>query len=204
MLPKTFELLFLASSLCYLLTLHSGAYKWSYLVKCIPILSLAVMVITSPQGSRLIFLGLLFSAAGDIALDLNHNRYFVYGLGFFLLAHIFYTTALSQHFSTTKLFQPLTLTVIGALAVYVVVMSLLLRPKLGSLASAVYLYIAVITVMGISASFCSSMTLAGALIFIISDSLIAINKFLQPIPGSSYWIMITYYLAQYLIVKGTL
>lgn len=204
MLPRTLELLFLISSLSYLLTIQFGAYRGSYLVKCIPIISLAVLVITSPQANRFIFLGLLFSAGGDIALDLDRNRYFVHGLGLFLVAHIFYVAAFSQSFSSTRLTEPLILVVISVLAIYAIAMSLLLRPKLGNLAVAVYLYIAIITVMGISASFRSLWVLVGALIFMLSDSLIAINKFLQPIPGSSYWIMITYYLAQYLIAKGAI
>lgn len=192
------ELLFLVSSLCYLLTIQFGPYRGSYIVKSIPILSLAALVLTGSQN-RLIFLGLLFSAGGDIALDLDRGRYFVHGLGLFLVAHIFYTAAFLQGGWLTN---RLTLTVISILVVYAVAMSLLLRPKLGNLAVPVYLYIAVITAMGISASFRGSWVLAGALIFMLSDSMIAINKFLQPIPGSNYWIMITYYLAQYLIAKG--
>lgn len=192
------ELLFLASSLCYLLTIQFSPYRYSYIVKSIPILSLAALALTGSQN-RLIFLGLLFSAGGDIALDLDRGRYFVHGLGLFLVAHIFYTAAFLQGGWLT---DRLTLTVISILVVYAVAMSLLLRPKLGNLAVPVYLYIAVITAMGISASFRGLWVLAGALIFMLSDSMIAINKFLQPIPGSNYWIMITYYLAQYLIAKG--
>ncbi len=193
------ELLFLVSSLCYLLTIQFSPYRGSYIVKSIPILSLAALVLTG-SPSRLIFFGLLFSAGGDIALDLDRGRYFVHGLGLFLVAHIFYTAAFLQSSGTA---DRLTFTVITILAVYAVGMSLLLRPKLGNLAVPVYLYIAVITAMGISASFRSPLVLTGALIFMLSDSMIAINKFLQPIPGSNYWIMITYYLAQYLIAKGT-
>ena len=43
---------------------------------------------------------------------------------------------------------------------------------------------------------------AGALLFILSDSLIALNKFLVPIPGSAFFVMSTYAAAQYLIVVG--
>jgi uncharacterized membrane protein YhhN len=44
----------------------------------------------------------------------------------------------------------------------------------------------------------------GALFFMISDSLLAINKFLTPVPLASLGIMFTYMLAQYLIVEGVL
>jgi len=42
----------------------------------------------------------------------------------------------------------------------------------------------------------------GALLFMVSDSLLAINKFSQPIPSASFFIMLTYITAQYFIVKG--
>jgi uncharacterized membrane protein YhhN len=46
--------------------------------------------------------------------------------------------------------------------------------------------------------------LAGAILFVFSDSLIAINKFAVGIPKSGIWIMTTYILAQYLIMSGLL
>lgn len=45
---------------------------------------------------------------------------------------------------------------------------------------------------------------AGSLFFIISDSLIALNKFLTPVPHERILIMTTYILAQYLIMRGIL
>jgi uncharacterized membrane protein YhhN len=46
--------------------------------------------------------------------------------------------------------------------------------------------------------------LLGAMLFIISDSFIAINKFINPFPFESYWIMSTYYAAQFMLVTGFL
>ena len=48
------------------------------------------------------------------------------------------------------------------------------------------------------------LVLIGAISFIASDSLIAINKFAFAIPFSGVWIMTTYIVAQYLIVEGIL
>ena len=39
----------------------------------------------------------------------------------------------------------------------------------------------------------------GALSFVVSDSMLAYNKFVSPIPYSHLWVMITYYGAQLLI-----
>lgn len=42
----------------------------------------------------------------------------------------------------------------------------------------------------------------GSLLFMASDSMIAINKFTTEIPMAGFWIMISYILAQYLIMRG--
>jgi len=42
----------------------------------------------------------------------------------------------------------------------------------------------------------------GAIFFIISDSLLALNKFYSPLPLSGIWIMTTYSIAQSFIVLG--
>jgi uncharacterized membrane protein YhhN len=46
--------------------------------------------------------------------------------------------------------------------------------------------------------------LVGAIIFVSSDSILAFNKFYEPVVLSSFLIMITYLVAQYLIVSGIL
>ena len=46
------------------------------------------------------------------------------------------------------------------------------------------------------------MVLAGAILFIISDSVLAINKFVQPVSLSTLIIMVTYIAAQWLITIG--
>ena len=43
---------------------------------------------------------------------------------------------------------------------------------------------------------------AGSLLFLISDSMIAIDKFSMEIPLGGFWIMVTYLSAQYLIMRG--
>jgi uncharacterized membrane protein YhhN len=44
--------------------------------------------------------------------------------------------------------------------------------------------------------------IAGALLFVISDSLLAINKFYKPLPFAALFIMLTYCAAQYFIVRA--
>jgi len=47
-----------------------------------------------------------------------------------------------------------------------------------------------------------NLVLAGAILFVLSDSMIAVNKFSYSIPSARIFIMTTYIIAQYLIVTG--
>ena len=86
-------------------------------------------------------------------------------------------------------------------------MAFVLTPSLKEMAIPVYIYMTAITLMGIFASLRASkndFTLYGAISFIVSDSVLAINKFMMPVVAVDYVVMITYYLALFLIVYGFL
>ncbi|MEG0047153.1 MAG: lysoplasmalogenase, partial [Comamonas sp.] len=44
----------------------------------------------------------------------------------------------------------------------------------------------------------------GASAFMVSDSILAINRFVQPLPWAAIWVLTSYYVAQALIVQGSL
>lgn len=48
------------------------------------------------------------------------------------------------------------------------------------------------------------LVMMGAIFFVCSDSLIAVNKFAIKIPHSGFWVMSSYILAQLLIMTGLL
>jgi len=125
------------------------------------------------------------------------------GLGFFLIAQIFYIATFSRDFKMQKPRIPIA----AILLVYSLTMAIIMTPSLKEMALPVYVYLATIATMGIFAAFRASpnkLVLYGAVLFIASDSMIAINKFLTPIPASDYLVMFSYYLAQFLIVYGFL
>ena len=81
----------------------------------------------------------------------------------------------------------------------------ILLQSLGSMLIPVVVYSLVLSCMGISAMLADLGTpLAGfgALLFIASDAMIAINKFRGAFPGNEHLIWITYYSAQFLILRG--
>ena len=161
--------------------------------------------------SKLVIFALGCSLIGDIALMFQSENeiLFMVGLGFFLLAHIGYAfinfNLVNDDQRKIKLYwQDIPLIIIG-FGVF-----LLIKDGLGNLQIPVLSYIVIISFMAITArqrynrsdneSFW--LIMAGALFFILSDTLLAMNKFLGPIENERILIMSTYVIAQFLIVKG--
>jgi sterol desaturase/sphingolipid hydroxylase (fatty acid hydroxylase superfamily)/uncharacterized membrane protein YhhN len=149
---------------------------------------------------------LVFSLVGDVFLMLPGN-YFIPGLASFLVAHLFYIALFRQGqgwFASKR-------ALVGVLAVgalmYSIVWSGLNDPVLKI---AVAAYVGVISLMAAQAigratttgDAASRWVAVGACVFMLSDSLIAINKFVTPVALSSLWILSTYYCAQMLIVHN--
>lgn len=197
----------LYSGLClfYLLSLDFRPYPLDFLFKAMPVFLLMFACIQYSKGKpRLLLLATLaFSAAGDILLSLTFQNSFLFGLGAFLVAQIFYQIQLWPRRNWQK-WKGLPLLVIGCFAG---IMLYLLLPNLDKMQLPVIGYMLVISLMAASAVMAvtdSKRVMYGAMIFLISDALIAWNLFLQPIPYRSYLVMITYYLAQFLLICGIL
>ena len=204
MLNKILYVVFLCFALLFLATMNVSPYPFDFVVKTIPILCLAVLAFSNIPGIKgiLIGVGLLFSGCGDVLLHIDGVAYFVHGLGAFLIAHLFYIAALIRQPALIRSRLPVLL----AIGVYGFIMGVLLFPHLGDMLIPVAAYLFIILAMGISAALGTAnhtLVIAGALLFIISDSLIAINRLLTPVPLSGFLIMITYYLAQLFITHGS-
>lgn len=153
---------------------------------------------------------LLFSLLGDVLLmfdDLSAN-YFMMGLIAFLMAHLFYILLFLKYRDKNR--KPIWFGLL--LIVYGIGMFYGLKDGLGEMLVPVIFYMMVILVMVISAYWRTKtlgkwsyiLVFFGALFFMISDSLLAINKFHTALPLSNVSIMLTYALAQFLIVFGIL
>ena len=187
----------------YVATLALQPYPGDFVVKSIPAICLSVLALTAIPGLRgkLLATALLFCAAGDAALAYGDGDHLTVGLGLFLVAQVLFVVTFTRDFRIQKPRIP------GAvfLVVYAVLMALILRPSLEDMALPVYVYLTVITIMGITAAFrypTGALVVCGALFFIASDSMLAIEEFRDPFPASDYLVMITYYLALFLIAYG--
>lgn len=161
---------------------------------------------------RPILIALFFSVVGDTAL-LYENvspHFFTIGLGAFLLAHVFYSITFAKYWNkknNSVFWMILTLVIIYGIGLFYA-----LKDNLGPLMIPVIIYILVILGMFITAfkrqdnvnkkSF--YFVLIGALLFMISDSILAIDKFLIEVPFSLILIMSTYAFAQLAIAFGIL
>lgn len=200
---KVYLLVFFVFAIAHIGTVPIQPYPGSFVIKAIPVLTLSVLALTKVAGlkGKLLFAALLLSAGGDIALALDEGQYFTIGLGFFLVAHIVYIVAFSRDFKAQKSRIPIA----AILVAYAVAIAIIMTDSLEEMLIPVYLYMVVITLMGIFAIFRgpkSKLVLYGALSFIVSDSILAINEFMVSVPASDYLVMLTYYLAQFLIIYG--
>lgn len=159
---------------------------------------------------KITLLALLFSLTGDILLMFvgTSANFFIGGLFAFLLAHIMYILTFLK--KRNKTINPLPIIII--LLIYAIGVFYIIKDGLGNMKIPVLLYLIVILTMVASASFRKgkvsnksyNLVFIGALFFVISDSVLSMNKFYQPFASSGIIIMFTYALAQYLIVMGLL
>jgi uncharacterized membrane protein YhhN len=152
----------------------------------------------------------VFSVAGDtLLLFANTNElFFILGLCAFLVAHLFYICTFHQIRTTHHIAGKWYVAIIVAVYYFLIINFLL--PHLGGLKYPVIVYGLVISFMLLVAmhlydledNLTARYLLTGAIFFVISDSVLALNKFYQSYTWGGWIIMITYVLAQWLLVKG--
>jgi uncharacterized membrane protein YhhN len=197
----------IACGLAYLITRGLPAFPGSVVVKGLSVAALALLAFRTLNDRDGIILGvsLLFSSLGDVFLGLGDDRWFVFGLGSFLIAHLLYIGLFVRHWPTpfaASLKQKLL--AVGLIA-FSLAMFAWLWPGLGDLKIAVAAYLCALVGMGVTATFArfsGRWIIAGALLFILSDSMIAVCKFKSPVAYSHYLIWATYYIAQLCIALG--
>jgi|SRR5687767_9941577 len=158
-----------------------------------------------------ILAAIFFSWVGDILLMLvdKDPEFFLAGLISFLVAHIFYVLTFFQFLRNEKVKIRVWIMIVVA-ASYLLLM-IWLSPYLGEMKWPVRIYGFVICTMLFLAMHLSYikfksagiLVMYGALLFVISDFLIATNKFYGSLGIIGFLIMLTYGLAQLLIIVGT-
>lgn len=188
-----------------------------------PLLMPLLMIITynnskalSSNFPKLIFAALLFSMFGDVFL-MPYFDNFILGLASFLIAHVFYIVAFLR--KNTSFIEGLYKSKVYVSVIFLsyiflvafLVNSMLITDTETFLILAVSFYASIITVMVLSSisldkviqNKSSKLIMLGAILFMLSDSIIAINKFSFEVNLSGLWIMSSYTFGQWLITIGS-
>ncbi len=151
-------------------------------------------------------LALAFSFLGDVLL-MDKNNLFLFGIAAFLITQIIYIVIIVKQMEKPSFFHKYLYAFL--FANYVVYLLSLLKPNLGELFYPVLVYGITISVFVLvtTLNYVTKRTtpalflVLGAVLFIASDSMIALNKFHKPKSFYPVAIMVTYVLAQYLIYR---
>jgi uncharacterized membrane protein YhhN len=194
-----------------------GQWYWLHWI-CKPLATALIFMLVwravrpvSMRYRRDLLIGIALCLLGDVLLMLPQDL-FVYGLLSFLLGHGFFIAAFSSDVRFAVRLWPWMLCLIyGALAVWVLWASLALP-----LRAPILLYVGVLATMAGQAwgraiwlhaqrdSRARSARIAsiGALLFMVSDSLLAWNRFRAPLPLAPLFVLTTYYAALWLIARS--
>ena len=172
----------------------------------------------STKYMKFVFFALFFSMLGDVFLmPLVDN--FIIGLANFMIAHIIYIIAFYKDNSDKLLLglskrKILSVSLLIGLVIllWILINGMIITDTPTFLMIAVVIYAMVISIMSLNTISVfgnrnilgNKLVLIGAVLFMFSDSIIALNKFVSPIEFSGLYIMTTYTIAQWLIVFGSI
>ena len=199
-----------ASAATHIYADHKGLRRYAYVFKPLTMVLLLLIAVFAARDDVSVYglaiiAGIVFSLVGDIALMLPKKQVIV-GMGAFLVAHVAYIISFSSGttaISNTWLLLPF--------IVYVLIMGWAFIPRSGKLKLPVGIYEVAIIVMAWRAlermlqtgSTGAAMAFAGAVLFVISDSLWACNFIIKRCKKAQVLILVTYYLGQWLIVLSS-
>lgn len=179
--------------------LASGRADVAWFVKPLPVALLAAGVLSTARAASGWWLGagLVLSAVADVAIEVQ----FLAGLGVFLVAHLTYIVAftVAERRPAWGRAVPFVALAVGTGLVFV--------PAAQDLGVPVAVYSCAIAAMGWRAAARLGVdgglvALVGALSFMLSDSLLAVDRFVTPLPYRTLLVMGTYWLGQLLIAQS--
>ncbi|MBF8647289.1 MULTISPECIES: lysoplasmalogenase [Pseudomonas] len=196
--PSHLTTIALVAAAFYIYALASDNPLLALLAKPIPVLALIAWLRSAPDKPyrRWITLGLAFSVLGDILLAIPADL-FVFSLAAFLCAHLAYLRAYCSQTLRPALPALLLSAITG-----ITLLGVLVSHGLGPLLIPVVLYALAISAMLWRALACGGLAALGACLFVLSDSLIGIDRFVSPFAAAPYLIILTYWLGQWAIASS--
>ncbi|UMB53895.1 lysoplasmalogenase [Lutibacter sp. A64] len=153
-------------------------------------------------------MALIFSFFGDVFLLYAGDTVFKFGLSSFLIAHLLFIAIVIKQIKKASIVK--VLVAIIPFAIIVVGLLFLLKNSLKELMIPVIIYAITIATFGIVSmlnymnvkSKKALLMLIGAIVFVASDAILAINKFYYSALVFQITVMVTYITAQYFIYKS--
>lgn len=212
MLRKCLVFAIIVTGVIHFATLSLNITVLNWIFKLLPMVLIIVLAVSSQPADKLkmykvlVVIGLFFSIAGDALLLNNGNEWFMFGLLSFLVGHLFYVAAMIRRWE----FSLLTLVCVVPIGLYSWLIGWQLHNGImtnsdnSALWLSVAIYVSVISVMCWTAIMSRNWhATVGAILFAVSDSILAWNKFVSNVPASGIWIMLTYFAAQ-LFIAGSI
>ena len=215
----TFSIVLLILIIGYLLVEYYAVNSLLHFSKPLVIIALISYLIskTSVRGRfhKRILGGLFFAAIGDILLTFTTSlgeQYFNYGFICFMLCNVFFISAFYLDFKSApeldKKGARFAIIICGILSTC---FFFYLRPHLGLMRVPILAYTLIISLMVMMSAFrhlrvnqiSFKLILAGAILFMLSDALFALNRFVWNAPYVGLLITGSYFIAQYLVTLGT-
>lgn len=205
-MKKFLPFMILLFSILYIFFIPSEPTGIKILFKLIPMLLILFFAITlkpiqSPKYRMLILTGLFFCMIGDGTLI-----WFVIGLSSFLIGHLFYTAGFisSWNYSHKRMLSIIPISIYAFLMSSNIMAALIDKGDRGLIIPVIAYTIAISTMVFTAIMTGNKWAIIGSILFIISDSILSWDLFVQSVRYSSELIMITYYSAQFLIARSIL
>ena len=225
MKQSTFSLWYFSIGILFIILEQFNSFLPALIAKALMIPSLMWYFRSKIQGDpdllqKFILAGLFFSWLGDLLLQfsnmeespfLDKESWFLLGIGAYFLTQVLYTVAFTlpkgkNTIFRRRIYQLFLVTAYGFLIIW------LIYNRLGNFRVPVIIYgVAILTMLTAAlnrygkVNGVSYMLVAiGALVFVFSDTMIAITHFYEKIDFARIFIMVTYVAAQYLIAAGCL
>ncbi len=201
-----FSIIIFFSAILHLIGKYYKKPVLNYLFKPVTTILIIILAFLLPDSVSIIYksfiiVGLFFSLLGDIFLMLPKNK-FIHGLISFFIAHILFIIAIISDFGPYFDWQYLI-----PILLYLIIILKIILPHTGKIKLPVIFYTIIISFFLWQAAGrayyladnSSIMAFLGALAFIISDSVLAYNKFVKSFKLAEIIIMLTYWGALYLL-----
>ena len=207
MIAIILSVLALGSAAAHVYADRKGLRRYAYVSKPLTMVLLLLIAVFAARDSISVYTvaitaGIVFSLVGDVAMMLPRKQ-IILGMGAFLVAHVAYIISFSSGTSVIT-----NAWLLFPFLVYALIMGWPVIPHAGKLKLPVGIYEVAIMVMAWRAlermlqtgNTGAMLAFAGALLFVISDSLWACNFIIKRCKKGRALILVTYYLAQWLIV----